>query len=361
MNNQWGDIVKIDKIDKNFEISADIQREDIEFFDYSDNRFQLYGVLPPDETTEFFHRIPVSVAKKTSEGVEWLNNHTAGGRLRFKTNSKYIAIHTEIFDENIKMPHMPFSGSMSFDLYENIDGKEKFVKAFINSEAVFDGIYDFYNDGMHELTLNFPLYNGVKTLYIGLSKGSTIEKATPYVNEKPIIYYGSSITQGGCASRPGTCYQGYITRRFNTDYINLGFSGSGKAEPAIVEYMSTLPMSMFVLDYDHNAPSPDYLNKTHSYVFNTIRNAHPKIPIIMVSRPDYFNSYNVMDTKERFDIIKRTYDEAKTSGDENVYIIDGRTFFEDFPDAEGSVDGCHPTELGFYFMAKKIGDLKQED
>lgn len=346
----------ISKIDKNFAADTDINKTDIVYRDAREDCFKLYGLIPPDENNDCYVRIPQDIAKATNDGVYWNNRFTAGGRLRFKTNSPYIAIHSEINDKNGHMGHMPASGSMCFDMYEKINGKETFVKAFISRDGVQDLVYDFVTEGEHEVTLNFPLYNGVVKLSIGLAESAFVEKATPYNNDKPVVFYGSSITQGGCASRPGTCYQGYITRKFNLDYINLGFSGSARGEKPIVEYMAGLPMSMFVLDYDHNAPNPEHLEKTHSYVFNTIREAHPDIPVIMITRPDYHN-FLKDDTEARFKIVKKTYDNAVANGDKNVYFIDGRTFLEEYPDAEGSVDGCHPTDLGFYFMGKKIGDV----
>lgn len=349
----------ISKIDKNFATNTNINKDDIVYRDAREDCFKLYGLIAPNDENknDCYVRVPQDVAKATNDGTYWNNRYTAGGRLRFKTNSPYIAIHSEVNNPNGLMNHMPASGSMSFDMYEKIDGKEAFIKAFISREPVQDLIHDFKNTDMHEITLNFPLYNGVKKLSIGLAKDAIIEEPTPYINELPVVFYGSSITQGGCASRPGTCYQGYITRRFNLDYINLGFSGSSRGDKAMVEYMADLPMSMFILDYDHNAPTPEHLDKTHSYVFNSVRATHPNIPIVMISKPDYFTRYTVTDTQKRFDTIKRTFDEAVAKGDKNVYLIDGRTFLADFPDAEGSVDGCHPTDLGFYFMGKKIGDV----
>jgi len=353
-------ITDISKIDKNFAIDTNIDKDDIVYRDAREDCFKLYGLIAPDEKNgnDCYVRVPQDVAKATNDGTYWNNRFTAGGRLRFRTNSDYIAIHAELNDKEGLMPHMPATGSKCFDLYEKIDGQEFFVKAFTSLEGIQDQVYDFREKGvMHEITLNFPLYNGIEKLSIGLQESAVIEEPTPYINDKPVIFYGSSITQGGCASRPGTCYQGYITRRFNLDYLNLGFSGSSRGDKAMVEYMEGLPMSIFVLDYDHNAPNSEHLKKTHHYVYKSIRDTHPVIPIIMISKPDYHNIFNSLDCNERFEIIKKSYEDAVASGDKNVYLIDGRTFLDGLDGAEGSVDGCHPTDLGFYFMGKKIGDV----
>ena len=100
--------------------------------------------------------------------------------------------------------------------------------------------------------------------------------------------YGSLITQGGCASRHGMSYQSIVSRKFNCDYINLGFSGNAKAEDEITDYIKNLEMFVFVLDYDHNAPTVEYLKNTHEKMFKAVRDAHPDIPVIMMSRPKHF-------------------------------------------------------------------------
>lgn len=115
-----------------------------------------------------------------------------------------------------------------------------------------------------------------------------LKQAPKYAVKKPVVYYGSSITQGACASRPGNCYESILSRRLDCDYINLGFSGSAKGEDAIVDYIIGLDMSVFVMDYDYNAPTPEHLEKTHSKMFKAIRAEHPTLPIIIMPRPKFY-------------------------------------------------------------------------
>ena len=153
-------------------------------------------------------------------------------------------------------------------------------------------------------------------------------------------------------SRPGNCYQNIIARRFDADYVNLGFSGSAKAEKEIAEYIAGLSMSVFVYDYDHNAPNLVHLEATHERMYLTVRQAHPDIPIVMMSRPRMY--LNDADTRRR-DIVFATYQKAKDRG-ENVYFLDGPALMAD-AGFEGSVDGTHPNNLGFASMAHALGDL----
>lgn len=223
--------------------------------------------------------------------------------------------------------------------------------------ATYESIKEFNNRKMRDLTINFPHYCGVKNLYIGLKEGSQIKEGLPYINEKPVIYYGSSITQGGCVSRAGMSYQNLVSRRFNCDYVNLGFSGNAKAEETMVDYIKNLEMSLFVYDYDHNAPSVEHLLNTHEKMFKEVRRVNPDLPIVMMSRPKYFLT---AEEKKRQKIIETTYENALKSGDKNVYFLNGRKLCRLCKD-DGTVDGCHPNDFGFASMAKALGDLIEKE
>ncbi len=335
----------IEDIDVNFKIETKLNRENIKFFDILKPPFQVYGVFMENGK---FRRIPEKVALSVSEGVHYLHARTSGGRIRFITDSSYIALHADM--ENIgRMPHGTLTGSAGFDLYAD----NNYVRTFIPPYDMKDGyesIIEFESKTTREITINFPLYSEVKAVYIGLDENSEVREAAPYMNEKPVVYYGSSITQGSCASRPGTCYQNIISRKFHLDYINLGFAGNAKAEDAMIEYIKSIDMSFFVYDYDHNAPDVEYLKKTHEKMFQEIRKNNPNLPIIIMSRPKY---YLTSEETERSEIIKNTYQNAVLSGDRNVFYIDGKMLTE-LCKNEGTVDDCHPTDFGFVSMAKAL-------
>lgn len=340
----------IAKIDKNFKIETSINKPDIKFYNVLEKPFKVYGVFYEGGK---FRRMPESVAKTVSQGVYDLHIHTAGGRVRFKTNSSYVAINAVM--PNIgKMPHFAISGSAGFDLYVKGE-KEVFKKSYIpafNFTGGFESVIELGGNEMREITINFPTYSGVSELYIGLSDKAEVSEHSPYKYEKPIVFYGSSITQGGCCSRPGNTYEAVVSRRLDTDYINLGFSGSARGEDEIAEYIKDLDMSVFVYDYDHNAPTPEHLSATHERMYNIVREANPKLPIIIMTAP-IFCPDATWDFRKR--IIKETYEKAKVRGD-NVYYLDGTKLME-IAKNDGTVDGCHPNDLGFYSMAKAVGDV----
>lgn len=348
------------EIDKNLKVETKIEKDDIVFYNVLEEPFKIYGIYYEDGR---FRRMPESVAKATSEGVLALHANTAGGRVRFKTDSPYIAINA-VMDNPCLFPHCAATGTAGFDLYLKNDGEEVYFRTFTppawdaanDIKDGYEAVHDVAESGVFECTINFPTYSDVKMLYIGLAKGSKLEAPTPYKYEKPIVYYGSSITQGGCSARPGITYQSHITRRFDYDHINLGFSGSAKAEPAIVDYIKNLDMSIFVYDYDHNAPTVEHLRNTHEMMFKAIRAAQPDLPIIMLSRPSYYLNDK---EKERLEIIKTTYNNAIATGDKNVYFISGPELMK-YAKNEGTVDGCHPNDLGFASMAQVLGDFLEK-
>lgn len=353
----------ITEIDVNFKANDDINREGIKFYDVLEEPFCVYGVKYENGK---FRRIPEQVAKSVSLGVYELHANTTGGRVKFITDSPYVAISVKL--ENIcRMSHFALTGSAGFDLYAKEDGKDLFKGTFIPPYDMvdgYDGILEFKDSKfapperkLREITVNFPLYTDVKSIYIGLDGESEILPPTPYKYDKPVVYYGHSITQGGCASRPGNSYPAIITRRLNCDHINLGFSGNGMGEDEIAEYIAGLDMQVFVYDYDHNAPDMEHLKNTHERMFKTIRKAHPDLPVIMMTSttmPIFMD-----DAEGRRQIIYTTYKNALDSGDKNVYYLDGDKIYNHTDDSS-TVEGSHPSDLGFMHIADTVEELLKE-
>ncbi len=334
------------KIDKNFAVKNEIDRTGLHFYDVEEAPFRVYGVKLDNG---YYRRLPEAVAAATSEGVLGLHANTAGGRVRFVTDSPRIAIHAAM-DGMFQSPHFAFAGKAGFDVYQNGLYRKTFMPP-VDMKDGFESVIDTRLSGKAEILIHFPLYANVKHLYIGIEEGSVLEAAAEYAVEKPVVYYGSSITQGGCASRPGNAYQNIQSRLLDFNHINLGFSGSAKAEDAMIDYIAGLEMSAFVYDYDHNAPTAEYLAQTHERMFKRIRAAHPDLPILLLSRPQP-NMLNPDDI-ERLRIVTQSYENAIAAGDQNVYFIPGPALMESVKN-EGLVDGVHPNDAGFVSMARAM-------
>lgn len=337
-------------LDKNFTIKTEKTGNEKTYYKIPNENFDMYGIIY-DETIKQFVRLPDAIAKGVSGGVDYHSKHTAGGRLRFKTNSK--TFHLSIKCPYVqKMSHMALTGQAGFVLFKETDGEDRLMSIFpakFNETEGFVYDYPWLSGEMTEYILYFPLYNPVSELVIGLDADAIVTHGKQYRDIDPILYYGSSITQGGCASRPDNSYESLIGKWNNIDYINLGFSGNGKAEQSMCEYLATIKCSLFVCDYDYNAPDPAYLRKTHYNLYEVFRKAQPTTPILFVSKPDY--DYDPT-SEERIQIILETIAKAKANGDNNVYFLSGRDLYGEEDRIQCAVDSCHPNDLGFYKIAK---------
>ncbi len=344
----------ISSIDKNLKIAEDFGRDDIVLYNVRSAPFKIYGVFYEDGC---FRRMPKAVAQTVNDGVAQLAENTSGGRVCFTTDSECIAL-TCTRPNYWAMGHMARTGNGGFALYERRGGKWMYRATFVppNTSKGFSSIVNLGAKRERELMLQMPLYAPVSILEVGVSAGSSIgEWSGEYRHKKPIVFYGSSITQGGCASTPGGDYAGRVCRRFDADYINLGFSGSAKGEETMMEYIAGLDMGCFVYDYDYNAPDAEHLQNTHYRGYRTVRDANPDVPIIIMSAPNYDRASG--DAPARRDIIAATYECALAEGDKNVYFIDGKEHFSTFVADECTVDGTHPNDLGFFRMAEAVGAM----
>ena len=337
--------MRIEDADRNFIVKAPDDAQTV-FFDVAAPPFTVHGLM---RDANGYHRLPFDVAEATNEGVQWLNLHTAGGRVRFRTDADRIVLRAALRAIS-KMPHEALTGSAGFDLYAGDVYKGTFEPPF-DVETGYSSELFLGAGGMREITVHFPLYSGVEKLELGFPAGSALAQADPYAVPLPVVYYGSSITQGGCASRPGNAYQNILSRLLTCDHVNLGFSGSARGEPCMAEYIAGLRMAAFVLDYDHNAPDPAHLEATHEAFFSVIRGRQPTLPVILLSRPQ---PRPTEEERLRRDIVKRPWERAVNNGDRNVWFIDGTEMLNIFGGDSGTVDGCHPNDLGFYCMAKAL-------
>lgn len=326
-------------IDPNFRVESTFEQGGLAFFDANKPPFSLHGLLYEEGC---FRRLPRTVAESVSEEVALLSLHTAGGRVRFCTDSPVVAIRAEMHAIE-KMPHFALTGSGGFDLFE----KDQYLATFIppfGFETGFSSRKALGGRKIRELTVHFPLYSGVKNLYIGIVKDSTLTAAPAY-DQPPVVFYGSSITQGGCASKPGCAFPAMVSQMLGCDHWNLGFSGSCKGEQAMADYLAGLPMRAFVCGYDHNAPTLAHLEKTHSPLVRAVRDAHPSIPIVLLNRPKAMLNE---EEQARLQVIRTACDAVGGT------LVTGDTLIPREITSWATVDGVHPNDLGFYHMATAI-------
>ncbi|MBR2616593.1 MAG: hypothetical protein IKC69_07950 [Clostridia bacterium] len=346
-------------LDPNMTVNETADEGTVDWYEVPSEHFALYGVRP-DADGVLTRRLPLEIAEEVSQGVLRMSGYGAGGRVVFATSSSFVAVKAE-YGKGAVPTVCNHCFSYGFDLYRYSEEEGDVFVGACRPAAGFDYHLGEFKMKTHSkgkmtcYTLNLPHFSELKRLYIGLEKGSCFGERKQYRNALPVVYYGSSITHGAAAGRPGNTYESFISQRYNLDYINLGFSGNAKGELKMAEYLAGLAMCLFVSDYDYNAPSVEHLRETHYRLYETVRKKHPSIPYVMITRPNFFRSPS--DSIARREVVLESYRRAVDSGDRNVWFIDGESLFEGEHYESCTSDGTHPNDLGFYRMAAKIGPV----
>ncbi len=311
------------------------------------------------ETDKLYRRMPVCEPGYLPEAVDSLALCCSGGQLRFRTNSTRVAIDVE-FAYSPTMDHMTATGQNGFDCYTGECGKMQYVTTARfepKCAAYCVPLFTDIDQTERLFTINFPLYNGeLKNLRIGIEPEATL--AAPATRpEQKIVVYGTSITQGGCASRPGMSFTNILSRMLNAEFINLGFSGNGKGEPPVVEILGSInDMELLVIDYEANINN-DIFDNLPAMV-KRLREMQPQLPILIISRVGYgqenIRPENRVDAEKRRDFQQDFVKQQQAMGDSNIAFFDGTTFFGSKDPGEFAVDGCHLTDYGFMIMAEKL-------
>ncbi|HAW27993.1 MAG TPA: hypothetical protein DCY03_07720 [Planctomycetaceae bacterium] len=308
------------------------------------------------ETESFYNRLPAKAKGVVRPPVWSLSKHSAGLAVRFVTDATTIKAKWKLTSANIAMNHMAATGVSGLDLYVKTEsGKWRWLAVGKpskqeNNETLISGLIP----GKREYILYLPLYNGVESVEIGVPETSHLWKAPPRETgkDKPLVFWGTSITQGGCASRTGMVHTAILGRRLDLPVINLGFSGNGRMEPEVAKLVAELDASVFIMDCLPNVTAETVARETEPLV-KTLRAAHPETPILLVEDRTYSNAYLKKSSQDRHrtsrEALKKAYDKLKQEGVKNLYYLDGETLLGD--DSEDTVDSSHPTDLGFFRQA----------
>jgi len=325
--------------------------------------FQISG-LAWFAQERIYRRLPTLPAGAIPEAVDQLADHTAGGQIRFQSDSSFLSVRVKLKDK-ANMSHMPATGQCGIDCY--VDSPDTIVPLQYCNTTKYEttlteyecALFTDWKSTMRNIVLNLPLYQGVEEVWIGLDENAEVIAPPSYVSEKKVVIYGTSITQGGCASRPGMAYTNILSRRIPLEFINLGFSGSGKGEPEVAEIISQINNpACLVIDYEANCVSTELFRKTLPEFIRINREAHPVTPILVVSRIRYAREeltphlYETRMERKRFQ--HSLVNELREQGDLNIYFFDGSGLLGDKDFFECTVDGSHPTDLGFLRMANAL-------
>jgi len=324
---------------------------------YDAAQFPLIGKIT-NETETRYERLPSNLKDKTRPRVWQLGKNTSGLAIRFRSNSTTISAKWDLY-ENASMNHMTATGIKGLDLYAWDKDHWQFVNTGRpTSKTNVQPIIANMSPDEREYLLFLPLYDGVNSLSIGIDSVATIQQ--PVLNypdtKKPVVCYGTSITQGGCATRPGMSYSNILTRKFNREFINLGFSANGQLDYEIAETMAKRhDVSLFVLDFIPNVTLQQLKEKMSSFV-RILRKENPETPILLVESVTFPHSYFDQSIRnvviEKNNALRDEYKRMKQQGDKNVYYLSTDNLLGN--DGEATVDGIHLTDLGFERFSEKL-------
>lgn len=350
------------EIDRNMALGSVADQEELIWYDPRNEPFRISG-LHWIKTNQSYWRFPEGAFDMLAEkapGVYFMAKDPAGGQIAFETNARRIVVRA-VLEGGQRWDHMAATGEMGMDCYVAYPeeaycfmGVTRFdaKKNEYMSEVISD-----CGDDRKRVIINLPLYMPLLQLKIGLPKDATLFAPQPFADSRPIVVYGTSITQGGCVSRPGVMTTNILSRRLNREFLNFGFSGSGKGETEVAELVSMVENpAMFILTYEANAGDLIYQNLVP--FISVLRKKHPDTPILVCSRvfcsKFTHNPAKMEPLRQRRLFQKETVEQLRNSGDENVYFVDGWKLMER-DCADCFVDGVHPTDLG----ARQIADAME--
>jgi hypothetical protein len=301
-----------------------------------------------NDTESFYSRFPAKARKTVSGNDYWLSTNSAGLCVRFSTDAPTIQVRWTVTSRALALPHMPATGVSGVDLYaKNRGAGWRFVgngrPLAVSNTAVFTSPS---SPAAEQFLLYLPLYNGTRSIEIGIPKGCSISTPGPRAaaQPKPVVFYGTSIVQGACASRPGMASVAIAGRQLGVETVNLGLNGSGRMEPEIADLLAELDPSVFVLDSLWNMSPEQVAERAASFVAK-LRAKHPTTPILLVEDSSFRNE----SPTPRGVLLRGILDTLTAAGDKNLHYLSGKDMLGD--DHEGTVDGCHPNDLGMMRQA----------
>jgi len=303
---------------------------------------------PWSDVNRFYDRLPGRAESIVRSQVWSLSRHSAGMSCRFVTDAPEVQIRYTLLLPDLALPHMPATGVSGTDMYTlSATGEWRWIATLLPRETrVFGSLIRGMESGKRTYMLHLPLYNGIDSLEIGVTMGAFFEPVPPRT-EKPIVFYGTSIMQGGCASRPGMAIPAIIGRRMDIPVVNLGFSGNGRMEPEIAHLLAELDPAVYVIDCLPNLTVQQTAERTEPFV-RILREARPSTPILLVEDRVSPNAFALPDKmrehRDRHAALRTTFEKLQTAGMKELYYLEGEKLLGE--DGEATVDGSHPTDLG---------------
>ncbi|MBL9137811.1 MAG: SGNH/GDSL hydrolase family protein [Verrucomicrobiales bacterium] len=314
------------------------------------------------DTKDPFDRLPARAEGRVRQPVWDLSHHSAGMHVRFVSDAPEIHARWTLTSPQLSMVHMAATGVSGLDLYVKTETGDWRWLAVGRPEAqsTTAALVKSLPAGSREYLLYLPLYNGVKSVEIGVPEGTSCARAGAWGpgKRKPMLFYGTSILHGACASRPGMAHSEILGRRFHFPHFNLGFSGNGRMEPEMADLLAELDPSVYVLDCLPNMNAAEVTERIEPFI-RTLRAKHPATPIVLVEDRSYADAFLVTSKRERNDTsraaLAAAYQRLKKAGIRHLHYVPGANLLGE--DGEGTVDSSHPNDLGFMRQADVLAKV----
>ncbi|SFD09627.1 Lysophospholipase L1 [Chitinophaga sp. CF118] len=314
----------------------------------------IEGQAWPEEVAATYDRLPARAEKTVQSNVWNLSHQSAGLSIRFRTSAKEIIVRYTVTGD-LAMQHMPATGVSGVDLYAiDPNGAWKWAAGRYNFGDTITYRFSALSDEAREYRLYLPLYNKVKWMELGVPDHDSIVPLQKR-KEKPIVVYGTSIAQGGCASRPGLAWTSLLDRQMDRQVINLGFSGNGKLEPPVTALVSEIDAKIFVLDCLPNISGlpPAEIQERIITAVTTLRKKRPVTPILLVEHAtpsmQMINTIGDGNYVTANKALQDAYEKLQSTGTKKLYILPASQINFDL---SATVDGVHPADVGMVAYAK---------
>lgn len=313
------------------------------------------------DTEHYYDRLPANVTTNVNGGVRSMKHHTAGMQFRFATDSRKLVFKWVPYATRLSMDHMASTGVSGIDIYrfDKERGRWLYVKTGrVGGKAGGENSVSVDWTPGEPCLVNLPLYNGINRFSLGVEAEAVVKPLPPRASgfAKPVVFYGTSITHGACASRPGMSFVNIVGRELDVPVVNLGFSGSGAMEFEMSEHLAAIDASCYVLDCVWNMGATfdkprkgRNVDENHEPFIRNLRAKKPDVPIVMAEMCDVY--CGAPNSKDKF--VKALYEKLVAEGWKKlVYLPKDAMYADDF---EGTVDGVHPNDWGMMHMAKAYG------
>ncbi|MBX7168111.1 MAG: SGNH/GDSL hydrolase family protein [Pirellulales bacterium] len=303
-----------------------------------------------------YDRLPQRAETLVPRSVWQLAHQSAGICVRFQTDAREIAVRWQLRSERLALADMPAAAVSGLDLYAR-DAKGKLRWLAVAHPTGIDNacvLIDALDGSLREYWLYLPLYNGVEMLQIGVPAESRLEPASPRA-ALPLVFYGTSITQGRSASRPGMAYPAILGRLLDRPVINLGFSGSCKMEPAVVSLLAEIEAAVYVVDCLPNMNGELVRQRTEGVV-RQLHAARPGVPLVLVEDRTYPAAAFRADLAEHNQAsraaLRQVVERLQAEGIGPLVLVSGDELLRD--DHEACADGSHPTDVGMRHISERL-------